>query len=200
MFLKYVQYEYCAKQGRLPISKAEYIPSAKYFSSAMASRSGQSSSEPDHLSSDDNEYVMPRRVAETTPGQRDCAARLLTATRVYLNSLPELPQTWGQAKLNLHDYHSDLMVICSTFWILDITDWGRQHEETHSKYANLSNVAPDKISIITTAVGVEASCSHGRDVFGWRQSKTTGETLRKNVVVRYFALANYRIPADHDPA
>jgi hypothetical protein len=37
---------------------------------------------------------------------------------------------------------------------------------------------------------MEASFSLGRDVIGWRQSKTTGETLREKVVVRQFARAN----------
>jgi hypothetical protein len=34
---------------------------------------------------------------------------------------------------------------------------------------------------------VEASFSLGRDVIGWRQLKTAGQTLRKNVIVRQFA-------------
>jgi len=48
-------------------------------------------------------------------------------------------------------------------------------------------------------VGVEASFSLGRDVIGWRQSKTTGETLREKVVVRQFARANDGILAGTDP-
>jgi len=46
---------------------------------------------------------------------------------------------------------------------------------------------------------VEASFPLGRDVIGWRQSKTTGETLREKVVVRQFARANNRILAGTDP-
>jgi hypothetical protein len=90
------------------------------------------------------------------------------------------------------------MEISSTFWIPDITDWWRQQEETHSKYADLSNVARDIFSIIPHGVGVEASFSLGRDVIGWRQSKTTGETLREKVVVRQFARANNGILAGTD--
>jgi len=71
------------------------------------------------------------------------------------------------------------MEISSTFWIPDITNWWRQQEETYSKYADLSNVVSDIFSIIPHGVGVEASFSLGRDVIGWRQSKTTGETLRE---------------------
>jgi len=91
------------------------------------------------------------------------------------------------------------MEISSTFWLPDITDWWRQQEETHSKYADLSNVASDIFSIIPHGVGVESSFSLGRDVIGWRQSKTTGETLRKRFVVRQFAGANNGILAGTDP-
>jgi hypothetical protein len=91
------------------------------------------------------------------------------------------------------------MEISSTFWLPDITDWWRQQEETHSKYADLSNVARDIFSIIPHDVGVEARFSLGRDVIGWRQSKTTGETLRENVVARQFARANCGLLAGDDP-
>jgi len=46
---------------------------------------------------------------------------------------------------------------------------------------------------------VEASLSLGQDVIGWRQSKTTGETLREKVVVRQYACANNGILAGNDP-
>jgi len=87
------------------------------------------------------------------------------------------------------------MEISSTFWILDITDWWHQQEETHSKYTDLSNVACDIYSIIPHGVGVEASFCLGRDVIGWRQSKTTGETLHKKVVVWQFSRGNNGILA-----
>jgi len=48
-------------------------------------------------------------------------------------------------------------------------------------------VEPDIFSIIPHGVGVEASFSLGRDVIGWRQSTTTGETLGEQVVVRQVA-------------
>jgi len=91
------------------------------------------------------------------------------------------------------------MEISSTFWIPDIAEWWRQQEEMHSKYAHLSNVARDIFSIIPHGVGVEASFSLGRDVIGWRQSKTTGETLREKVVVRQYGRANNGILAGDDP-
>jgi hypothetical protein len=91
------------------------------------------------------------------------------------------------------------MEFSSTIWIPDITDCWRQQAETHSTYADLSNVARDIFSIIPHGVRVEASVSLGRDVIGWRQSKTTGETLREKVVVRPFARANNGILAGTDP-
>jgi len=142
---------------------------------------------------------MPNNVAETTPGRSERAARLLTAARLYLNSPPEAPKNWGQINPNLNDYHTEPMEISSTFWIPDITDWWCQQEETHSKYTDLSNVACDIFSIIPHGVRVEASFSVGRDVIGWRQAKTTGETLREKVVVRQYARANNRILAGTDP-
>jgi hypothetical protein len=120
---------------------------------------------------------MPNNVAETTPRQSGGTSRLLTATRLYFNWPPELPQNWGQINPNLNDYHSDPMEISSTFWLPDITDWWQQQEEMHWMYADLSNVAHDIFSIIPHGGRVEASFSLGRNVIGWRQSKTTGEAL-----------------------
>jgi len=194
-----VENEYCAKHRRLPVIKSDNTLNNNLSSFEMASRSGQSSYDPYDLSSDDDEYLMPTNVAKTTPGRSDRAARLLTAARLYLNSPPELPQNWGQINANLNDYHSDPMAISSTFWLPDITDWCRQQEETHSKYANLFNVARDVFSIIPHGVAVEASFSLGRDVIRWRQSKTTGETLREKVGVRQFARANSGLLAGDDP-
>jgi len=91
------------------------------------------------------------------------------------------------------------MDFSSTFWIPDITNWWRQQEERHSKYADLSHVACDIFSIIPHGVGVEASFSLRRDVIGWRQSKIKEETLREKVVVRQFARANNGILAGTDP-
>jgi hypothetical protein len=90
------------------------------------------------------------------------------------------------------------MEISSTFWLPDITDRWRQQEETQSKYATVSNVARNIFSIIPHGVGVEASFSHGREVIGWRQSKTTSDTLREKVVVRQFARVNSGLLAGDD--
>jgi len=198
-FLKYVENEYCAKHRHVPVNKLETVPTSNLFPSATASGSYQSSFDPYDLSTDDEEYLTTNNVAETTPGRRDRAARFLTATRLYLNWPPEPPKNLGQINPNHNDYHSDPMEMSSTFWIPDITDWWRQQEETHSKYADLSGVAHDILSIIPHGVGVEANSALGRDVISWRQSKTTGETLRKKVIVRQFARANNGILAGTDP-
>jgi len=194
-FLKYVENEYWAKHRCAPVIKLETVPSSNLVPSATASGSYQSSFDPYDLSNDDEEYWTPNNVPETTPGRSDRAVCLLTATRFYLNLPPEAPKNWGQINPNLNDYHSNPMEISSTFWIPDITDWWRQQEEMHSKYADLSNVARDIFCIIPHGVGVEASFSLGRDIIGWRQSKTTGETLREKFVVRQFARANNGILA-----
>jgi hypothetical protein len=107
---------------------------------------------------------MPTNVAETTPGQSDRAARLLTAAKLSLYSPPELPQNSGQMNPNFNDYLSDAMEISSKFWLPDITNWWQQQVEAHSKYADLSNVACDIFSVRPHGVGVEASFSLGQDV------------------------------------
>jgi hypothetical protein len=181
------------------VNKLETVPSSNLVPSAMASEPYQSSFDPCHLSSNDDENLTPNNVAEKTPGRSDRTTHLVTAARLYLNSPPEAPKNRGQINPNLNDYHSDLMEISSTFWIPDITDWWRQLEETHSNSADLSNVARDIFSIIPHGVGVEASFSLGRDVIGWRKSKTTVETRRENAVVRQFAEANNGILPGTDP-
>jgi len=65
----------------------------------------------------------------------------------------------------------------------------------YSQSTDLFNVAPDILSIIPHCVKVEASCSLGQDIIGWRQSKTTGDTFEETVVVRQFAWANNGILA-----
>jgi len=197
--LKYMENVYCAKHQRVTVNKLESLPSSNLVHSATASGSCQSSFDPYHLSTDDERYLTPNNVAETTPGRSNRAARLLTAARLHLISPREAPKIWGQINPNLNDYHCDPMAISSTFWIPDITDWWRQQEEIHSKYTDLSNVACDIFSTIPHGVGVEAKFSLGRDLIGWRQSKTTGETLHEKVVVRRFARAINRIFAGDNP-
>jgi len=198
-FLKYVDNEYCTKHWRLPVTKPDSIPNNNPVSSAMASRLGQSSYDPYDLYCDDEEYLICNNVAKTTPGRGNRSARVLKAAKLYRNSPPELPPHWGLINLNLNDYHSDPMEISSIFWLPDITDWWGHQEETHSKYADRSNVARDIFSIIHYGVGVEASISLGRDVFGWKQSKTTGKTHRETIFVKQFARTNDGSLAGKDP-
>ena len=166
--LKYVQNKYCAKLWHLPIITPESVQSNNLFSSTMAQLSGKSYYDPYDLSSDDEEYSMPKNVAKTTSARSDRTACLVTASRLYLNSPPEFPQHCGQNYQNDNDYHSNLMEISSTFWIPHSMDWWHQQEQTHSTYTNLPNVACNIISIIPPGVRVEASFSLGRDLIGWR--------------------------------
>jgi len=198
-FLKYVENRYCARHRRVPLIMHHSLPSSNLNSTSKVRGSCQASFAPYDLSSDDDEYLTPNNVAETTPRRIDRTARLLTTARLFLNSPPEATKNWAQINPNLNDYHSNPMEISSTCWLPDITNWWRQYEKTHSKNADLSNVARDILSIIPHGVGVEASCSLGQDVIGWRQSKPTRITLCDNVVVRQFARANNGILPGADP-
>ena len=166
--LKYVENEYCAKHRCVPGNKLERYPSSNVIPSASALGCCQLSFDPYDWSSNDEEYLTCKNVTEMTIGRRDRAAYLVTAPRLYLDWPPEALKNWGQINPNLIDYHSYTMEISSTLWILNITVWWCQQEETHSKYTDLSNMARDIFSIISHAVGVEASFSLGPDVTGWR--------------------------------
>jgi len=113
-FLKYVEDEYCARHRRVLVNKHESLPSSNHIPSATGSGSSQSSFDPYDLPSDDEKYLTPNNVAETTPKRSDCPAHLLTAARLYLNSPPAAPKHWGQINPNLSDYHSYPMEINST--------------------------------------------------------------------------------------
>ena len=80
------------------------------------------------------------------------------------------------------------------------TDWWRQQKEMHPNYTYLSNVALDIFSITPHGVRVEACFTYVQDLIGWRRSKTTGDTMRKNVIIRQFAQVNSAILAGDDPA
>ena len=92
--LEYVENEYCLKLRLVPVNKLETIPSSNLVPSATVSGSYQSSFDPNDSSSNHDEYLSPKNVAETTPGQSDRATRLLTAARLYLSSPPETPKNW----------------------------------------------------------------------------------------------------------
>jgi len=123
--LKYVENGYCAKQRGAPVNELETVPRSNLVPSATASGSYQSSCDPSDLSSDDEEYLTPNNVPETTPGRSDCAARLLTAARLYLNSPPEALKNWGQINPNLNDYNSDPMEIGE--WPRSVVVWSCHH-------------------------------------------------------------------------
>jgi len=190
VFLKYVENEYCAKNRCVLVNKPESLPSNNLVPSTKASGSGQSSCVPYDLSSNDEEYLTPNSVAETTPGRSNRAAPIFTTARCYLNSPPESPKNSGQINPNLNDYRSDPEEISSRFSIPDMTDWWCRQKKTHSQYADISNAARDIVSIIPDGVEVEACFSLGRNVISWMQSTTTGKTLHKENFVTQFAPPN----------
>jgi len=52
--------------------------------------------DPYDMSRDDEDYRMPENVAQMMPGQNDCAARLLTAARHYVEWPRDSTQNWGR--------------------------------------------------------------------------------------------------------
>jgi len=167
-FQKYAENEYGAKHRHEPVNNPRSRSISNPVLIALASGSGYSSFDRYHLSSNDEEYLMPNNVAETTLGWTNHAVRLLTTARLYLNSLHQAPKNWGQIDPNLNNYHSNPLESSSAFRILDLTDWWRQQEETHSKYADISNVADNICSIIPDGIGVEARFSFRQDAIRWR--------------------------------
>jgi hypothetical protein len=121
--LKYLETEYWAKHRCLLVNKHESLGSSNLVQSVTASGSSESSFDAHDLFRDNEEYIRPNNVYEATPGWSDRTAHLLTATRLYLNSLPEASQYRGQIHPYPNDYHSNPMQISSTSWIPDITDW-----------------------------------------------------------------------------
>ena len=199
-FLKWVENDYHAIHRLLPVIQPGSVLSTNPVSSAMPSVSGQSSYDWYDLSSEDEDYLMPKNVARMTPWRSDRTACLLTTAWLYFNWLPELPQNWGQIDPNDNDYHSDAFNISSPFCIPDITEWWGQQEETHSKSTNVSAVAHNIFSILSHCVGVEARLSLGWDVVGWRQSNPTVQRLCETVIIRQFARDNNGFLAGDNPA
>jgi len=120
--LEYVENQYGAKHRQVLVTTLESVPSSNFVPSATASGSGQASWNLYDLRSDDEAYLTSNNVAETTPGQCNFAACLLTAACLYLNSLHQRPKNWGQINPNLIDYNSNQMKINSTLRILDFTN------------------------------------------------------------------------------
>jgi len=65
-FLKYMENEYCAKNRRVLVNKPKSLLRSNLIPLQMVLGSCQSSFDPYDLSSDDEEYLTPNNVAETT--------------------------------------------------------------------------------------------------------------------------------------
>jgi len=95
-FLKYVEDKYGVKHRWIPVIGPKNLPGSNFLPSPKASGLGQLCFDPYDLSSDDEEYITPKSVADTTPRQSDWKVCILTAARLYMNSLPEAPNNLGQ--------------------------------------------------------------------------------------------------------
>jgi hypothetical protein len=111
--------EYCTKHRRVLVNYVEPVQRSNIAASATTSGCSQSSFDPYDFSSDNEKHITPKNVPETTHRLSDCAARILTAARLYLNSPSDAPKNWWQINPYLNDYHSDPMEIGSTFEILE---------------------------------------------------------------------------------
>ena len=120
--MKYVEHEYCAKHLWLSVIEPETVPHRNIFPTEVVYGFGQSCFDSYDLSSDGEEYLMPKSLAETTPGWSHHAAHLLTTAMLHFSSPPLSLKNWAQVNPNLNDHHSDPKEISSTIWIPDITD------------------------------------------------------------------------------
>jgi hypothetical protein len=75
--LKYMVNEYCSKHRQVPVIKPQPIPSSNQVASTMASGSGQSFFDRYDLSSNQNQYLTPDSMAETTPGMKRSHSTLM---------------------------------------------------------------------------------------------------------------------------
>jgi ankyrin repeat protein len=124
-----------------------------FSSLEMASRYGQYSYNLYDLSSGEDQYLMPTNVAETTPVRSNCAAGLLIAARLYLNSPPELAQNCGQINPNPNDYDSDLMEISSSFgYLISLPGGNSKKKRTQSTLISPMRNAKYCVSYLTVSV------------------------------------------------
>ena len=93
--LNYVENKYSAEHRLVLVNEPENLLSSDLLPSAMTSKSGQSFFDPYDFHSDDEEYLIPNYVAETTPGWSNHTAYLLITLRLHLNSLSEAPKNQG---------------------------------------------------------------------------------------------------------
>ena len=126
-----------------------------------------------------------------TPARASRQERMKDVARSYLSTLPVDIASIDQRRPNIDDLKSeDPDEMTAGFWKPDVAAYWLQQEENFGEYAVLARMARDIFSVIPHGVGVESSFSLGRDLIGWRQSSTNGETLRRKVIVRQYARSN----------
>lgn len=126
-----------------------------------------------------------------TPARASQRDRMKEVARSYLSTPPVNILAVNQYRPNIDDLKSeDPDEMTAGFWKPDIAAYWLHQEKVCGEYALLSRMARDIFSVIPHGVGVESSFSLGRDLIGWRQSSTNGETLRRKVIVRQYARSN----------
>ena len=96
----------------------------------------------------------------------------------YINSVNADPLALGQHPPKTDDLKSENpQQLTAAIWKPDVAAYCREQEVSCMEYAPLARMACDVFSVIPHGVGVEASFSLGRDVLGWRQCRTSGDTL-----------------------
>ena len=127
----------------------------------------------------------------STPRSASRKAYLMQQARQYLANGRVDPNTLPQNQPQGDDLLSeDPEEVTASFWYPDVGGWWYNQEKMLGEYRDLAKMARDIFSVMPHGVGVEASFSLGRDVIGWRQSKTSGITLQQKVVVRQWARSN----------
>jgi len=148
----------------------------------------------------DSDDEIPASLLTATPRRTNHRAQLVGIARQYLENSRIDAASIGQINPanddSLTDPDANPNDVTGSFWSPSVAAWWKQQVNTASEYAPMAEMARDIFSVIPHGVGVEASFSLGRDVIGWRQSKTSGSTLQQKVVVRQWARSNQGILAD----
>ena len=187
----------CAPQARKEDSDSGETKTDAMYDSSSTSRSASPDVAYFSKSSDDFTHEPDTPACPPiTPARALQQDRLMEVASKYINSVNADPAALGQHPPKTDDLKSDnLLELTAAFWKTDVAAYWRMQEDSCTEYAPLARMARDIFSVIPHGVGVEASLSLGRDVVGWRQCRTSGDTLQKKVIVRQFARSNPGIVA-----
>ena len=203
-FMNYWEEMYVAPQCA-PKARMEDLNSGETKMDAMYNSSSTSrSASPDVAyfseSSDDYSHGPDTPAYPPITSARDLRqVRMMEVASKYINSVNADPAALGPHPPKTDNLKFDNpQELTATFWRPHVTAYWRVQEDSSTEYAPLARMAGDVFSVIPHGVGVEASFSLGQDVAGWRQCRTSGDTLQKKVVVRQFAFSNPGLLAGAD--